>query len=280
MSESSVVSIRSPESPRDALTEVLRTGAQQLLAEAVEAEVEAFLSEFGELRDAENRQRVVRNGHLPEREIQSGVGAVRVRVPRVRDRGDATESGEPIRFRSSLVPPYLRRTKSVEELLPWLYLKGISTGDFSEALSALLGADAPGLSPTTISRLKQGWTQEYEAWRLRDLSGKRYVYLWADGIYCNVRFDDARLCLLLLIGATEHAMERGADVLTPTYPADALRCSFSLSIVSSASCSFPLAISRRTSSPRSDASDTWASARPISDLAIPRSAFSLIDLSQ
>ncbi len=203
MSESSVVSIRSPETPRDALTEVLRTGAQQLLAEAVEAEVEAFLSEFGELRDAENRQRVVRNGHLPEREIQSGVGAVKVRVPRVRDRGDATESGEPIRFRSSLVPPYLRRTKSVEELLPWLYLKGISTGDFSEALSALLGADAPGLSPTTISRLKQGWTQEYEAWRLRSLSGKRYVYVWADGIYCNVRFDDARLCLLLLIGATE-----------------------------------------------------------------------------
>ncbi len=203
MSESSVVSIQSPETPRDALTEVLREGAQRLLAEAVEAEVEAFLAEYGELRDAEDRQRVVRNGHLPEREIQSGVGGVKVRVPRVRDRGVAAESGESIRFRSSLVPPYLRRTKSVEELLPWLYLKGISTGDFSEALSALLGPDAPGLSPTTISRLKQGWTQEYETWRLRELSGKRYVYVWADGIYCNVRFDDARLCLLLLIGATE-----------------------------------------------------------------------------
>ena len=167
MSKGNVVSIQEPQDPRDALTEVLRTGAQRLLAEAVEAEVESFLAEYGELRDVDDRRRVVRNGHLPVREIQSGVGAVTVRVPRVRDRGDGTESGEPIRFRSSLVPPYLRRTKSVEELLPWLYLKGISTGDFSEALSALLGPDAPGLSPTTISRLKQGWTQEYETWRLR-----------------------------------------------------------------------------------------------------------------
>lgn len=203
MSQGTVVSIQESQSPRDALTEVLRAGAQRLLAEAVEAEVESFLAEFGELRDGDNRQRVVRNGHLPEREIQSGVGAVKVRVPRVRDRGDGTQAGERIRFRSSLVPPYLRRTKSVEELLPWLYLKGISTGDFSEALSALLGPEAPGLSPTTISRLKQGWMQEYESWRLRDLSTTRYVYVWADGIYCNVRFDDARLCLLLLIGATE-----------------------------------------------------------------------------
>jgi len=203
VSKSNVVSIQEAENPQDALTAVLRVGAQRLLAEAVEAEVEAFLAGFSELRDAENRRRVVRNGHLPEREIQSGVGAVKVRVPRVRDRGVGAESGKAIRFRSSLVPPYLRRTKSVEELLPWLYLKGISTGDFSEALSALLGPDAPGLSAPTISRLKQGWEQEYEAWRLRDLSAKRYVYIWADGIYCNVRFDDARLCLLLLIGATE-----------------------------------------------------------------------------
>jgi len=203
VSKGNVVSIQESQSPRDALTEVLRTGAQQLLAEAVEAEVGSFLAEFGELRAADNRRRMVRNGHLPEREIQSGIGAVKVRVPRVRDRGDGTDSGEQIRFHSSLVPPYLRRTKSVEELLPWLYLKGISTGDFSEALSALLGPDAPGLSAPTISRLKQGWTQEYETWRLRDLSSKRYVYVWADGIYCNVRFDDARLCLLLLIGATE-----------------------------------------------------------------------------
>ncbi|MFQ5930240.1 MAG: transposase, partial [Acidobacteriota bacterium] len=183
-----VVSIQQPASAKDALTEVLREGAQRLLAEAVDAEVESFLEEYQELRDKHGRRRVVRNGYLPEREVQTGLGGIKVRVPRTRDRDAGGESEEAIRFRSCLVPPYLRRSKSVEELLPVLYLKGISTGDFGEALSALLGPEAPGLSAKTISRLKQKWTQDYEKWRQQDLSKKRYVYWWADGVYCNVRF--------------------------------------------------------------------------------------------
>ena len=143
----------------------------------------------------------MRNGYLPGRKIQTGIGGISVRVPRVRDRGSGQESEEIIRFRSGLVPPYLRRSKSLEELLPLLYLKGISTGDFTDALSALLGPNAPGLSAKSISRLKEQWVQDYDRWRKRDLSQKRYVYVWADGVYCNVRFDDARLCLLVLMGA-------------------------------------------------------------------------------
>jgi len=169
----------------------------------VEAEVEEFLAQYRELRTREGKQRLVRNGYLPEREIQCGLGGVKVQVPRVRDRESAEGDGETIRYRSSLVPRYLRRTRSMEELLPLLYLKGVSTGDFSEALSALVGAQAPGLSASTISRLKKSWVQDYETWRQRDLSGRRYVYLWADGIHCNARMEDARLCLLVLIGATE-----------------------------------------------------------------------------
>lgn len=199
MKKDSVVSIEEPTTAKDVLTEVLREGAQKLLAEAVQAELEELLEEYQDESDEQGRQRVVRNGYLPERRIQTGIGGIPVRIPRVRDRGSGQE--EMIRFRSSLVPPYLRRSKSVEELLPLLYLKGISTGDFSEALSALLGPDAPGLSAKTISRLKGKWVHDYEQWRQRDLSKKRYVYWWADGLYCNVRFDDARLCLLVLIGA-------------------------------------------------------------------------------
>lgn len=201
MKKDTVVSIQQPTTAKDALTEVLREGAQKLLAEAVEAEVESFIDKYQELRDEQGRQRVVRNGYLPEREIQTGLGGIKVRVPRTRDRSPGGESEEAIRFRSSLVPPYLRCSKSVEEFLPLLYLKGISTGDFGEALSTLLEPDAPGLSAKTISRLKQKWMQDYEKWRQRDLSKKRYVYGWVDGVYGNVRFDDARLCLLILIGA-------------------------------------------------------------------------------
>jgi transposase-like protein len=189
----------------DALTELLREGARDLIQAAVEAEVADFLARFTEERDACGRQRVVRNGHLPERSIQTGIGEVPVRVPRVRDRG---ARGDRVQFHSSLVPPYLRRAKSVEELLPWLYLKGVSTGDFGEALSALLGNDAPGLSASTISRHKKDWLTEYKAWRARDLSKHRIVYLWADGVYCNVRFEDSRLCLLVLIGADETGKKR------------------------------------------------------------------------
>ncbi|MDY6816973.1 MAG: IS256 family transposase [Pseudomonadota bacterium] len=187
----------------DPLTEVIHAGARELLRSAVQAEVSTFITEHAHLLDEEGRQRLVRHGFLPEREVMTGIGTVPVAVPRVRDRG-ANPDGTKIRFRSSLVPPYLRKAKSLEELLPWLYLKGISTGDFSEALAALLGPDAEGLSSSTISRLKTGWWDEYEAWRKRDLKGKRYVYIWADGVYFTPRLDGDRQCMLVIIGADEY----------------------------------------------------------------------------
>jgi transposase-like protein len=198
--EDNVVEYRNPGVPlpvADALTEVLRRGARELLQQAVEAEVAAAIAQFAELKDEEGRRRVVRNGYLPERTIQTGIGAVTVKAPRVRDR-----EGE-VKFSSSLLPPYLRRTRSLDELLPWLYLKGLSSSDFSGALSALLGPAAPGLSAATICRLKEVWRVEYEQWRKRDLSNKEYVYVWADGIYFGVRLEDARQCLLVVIGATK-----------------------------------------------------------------------------
>ena len=202
MKENTVVSLEKP-SPyvEDPLTEVLRQGAREMLAKAVGDEVAAFIEAHGEVRDEQGRQMIVRNGHLPEREIQTGIGAVPVRVPRVRDRRKLPKE-EKISFTSNILPPYLRRTKSMEELIPWLYLKGISTGDFSEALRALVGTEAPGLSASTVVRLKEGWKQDYEEWRRRDLCAKRYVYVWADGIHMNVRMDNDQ-CLLVLIGATE-----------------------------------------------------------------------------
>ena len=168
MTEDTVVELRQPGSfSEDPLTAVLRAGARQLLAQAVEAEVAAFIGEHADLTDDQGHRRVVRHGHLPEREIQTGIGSVSVRQPRVRDRG-ACKPGDKIRFTSTILPRYLRRTKSVEELLPWLYLKGISSGDFSEALAALLGPDAPGLSANTIGRLKAAWQGEMERWQRRD----------------------------------------------------------------------------------------------------------------
>ena len=152
----------------DPLTEVLRQGAQQLLAQAIEVEVAMLLAQYAQRHDAEGRQAVVRNGYLPERDVQTGIGAVRVKVPRVRDR-----SGAGIRFHSALLPPYIRRSKSLEALLPWLDLKGVSTGDFAEALQALLGPEAPGLSPATISRRKQSWHEDLTQWQSRSLKGKR-----------------------------------------------------------------------------------------------------------
>jgi len=187
----------------DPLTEVIQAGAKELLRTAVQAEVTAFIADHAHFLDEEGRQRLVRHGFLPEREMMTGIGTVPVQVPRVRDRG-SNEDGSKIKFRSSLVPPYLRKTKSVEDLLPWLYLKGISTGDFSEALAALLGPDAEGLSSSTITRLKANWWEEYEAWRKRDLTGKRYVYIWADGVYFTPRLDDDRQCMLVIIGTDEY----------------------------------------------------------------------------
>ena len=185
----------------DPLTEVLRTGARRLLAQAVEVEVTAFIEHYAHLVDEQGYRRVVRNGYLPEREVQTGIGAVKVKVPRVHDR--TGEGDERIRFHSKLLPPYLRKSRSIEALIPWLYLKGISTGDFADALQALLGPGATGLSQPTISRLKQIWKTEYDAWSRRDLKGKHYAYFWVDGVYANVRLDQDKQCLLVIIGATK-----------------------------------------------------------------------------
>jgi len=201
MSKDNVIDLKKPETfIDDPITGILRSGARRLLAQALKTEVEVFMSQYMDQKDETGKQRIVRNGYMPEREIQSGIGPIPVKAPRVRDR--QSDPSTRIPFRSSILPPYLRKTKSMEELIPWLYLKGISTGDFSDALAALVGKEAPGLSAPTISRLKTIWQQDLDQWRRRDLSGKRYVYFWADGIYCNVRMDD-RQCLLVIIGATE-----------------------------------------------------------------------------
>jgi putative transposase len=202
VSNDNVVNLIQPGAFDDQLTEILRLGARTLLVQAVEAEVADFLAQHADLKTGNSRQRVVRHGHLPEREVMTGIGPVTVRQPRVRDREVAADDADRIRFTPAIVPPYLRRSKSIETLLPILYLKGISTGDFSEALAALLGKDAPGLSPTAIVRLKEGWIDAYEAWQKRDLSAKRYVYVWADGIYLQARLEDEKQCILVLIGAT------------------------------------------------------------------------------
>src|SRR6478736_6008445 len=187
-----------PKGP-DVLTEILRDGARRLLAEAVEAEVAAWIDAHAHLKDSAGRRQVVRNGHLPERTIQTGIGDLDVKQPRVHDRRPDDQREH---FTSAILPPYLRRTRSLEELIPWLYLKGVSTGDFSEALRALLGPDAPGLSATTVTRLKAIWEGEYEAWSKRSLEGKRYVYVWADGVHFNIRLEQDRQCILVLMGAT------------------------------------------------------------------------------
>ena len=182
----------------DPLSELLRVGARGLIAQAVEAELAMMLMKHEDKTLPDGRAAVVRNGYLPERTIQTGLGDVDIRVPKVRDRSKAG-----IKFNSDLLPPYLKRSTSIEEMLPWLYLKGLSTGSYGEALSSLLGEQAKGLSANTISRLKSQWIDEHTEWRKRDLSDKRYVYFWADGIYSHVRMDD-RLCLLVIIGVTEH----------------------------------------------------------------------------
>ena len=200
MKHDNVIELEKPETIiKDLLTEILQKGSQRLLAIAVEAEIEGCIDFYKDLKDDLGRQRIIRNGYNPEREIQTGIGQIKVKVPRSRDR---QPDGESIRFTSSILPPYLRRTRSIEELLPWLYLKGISTGDFKDALEALLGKDAPGLSANTISRLKVKWVAEMEQWNKRKLIDNHYVYFWADGLYCNVRMAEKQ-CLLVIIGVTE-----------------------------------------------------------------------------
>ena len=184
---------------QDVLTEILRDGARRMLAQAVEAEVAAWIDDHAHLKDDQGRRQVVRNGHLPERAIQTGLGDIEVEQPRVHDRRPSEQREK---FTPAVLPPYLRRTRSLEELIPWLYLKGISTGDFSEALQAILGPDAPNLSATTITRLKAVWEEDHRAWSKRSLAGKRYVYVWADGVHFNIRLEEGRRCILVLMGAT------------------------------------------------------------------------------
>jgi transposase-like protein len=184
---------------QDVLGDILRQGAQKMLAQAIEAEVADWIDWHHECCDAAGRRQVVRNGHLPERTISTGVGPVTVLQPRVHDRRPAEQREK---FCSAILPPYLRKTKSIEELIPWLYLKGVSTGDFSEALAALLGPNAKGLSASTVTRLKGLWEQEYQDWSKRSLTGKQYVYVWADGVYFNIRLEGGRQCILVLMGAT------------------------------------------------------------------------------
>lgn len=191
--------------PADALTELLRSGARRLLEQAVEAEVKLYIEQHAGLTDARGHRLVVRNGYLPQRRIQTGIGPVEVRQPRVHDqRTDA--KGERIRFTSQILPRYLRRTRSIDALIPWLYLKGVSTGDFGEALTALLGESPANVSANTVMRLKEQWRREWEQWSKRSLEGKRYVYFWADGIYFNIRLeegDSKKQCILVILGATD-----------------------------------------------------------------------------
>jgi transposase-like protein len=184
---------------KDVLTELLREGAQRMLATAIEAEVADWIDSHAHVTDENGHRQVVRNGYLPERNITTGVGHVPIRQPRVHDR---RPEGEKEKFTSKILPPYLRKTKSIEDLIPWLYLKGISTGDFPQALASLLGPDAAGLSATTVTRLKAHWEAEYGQWSKRSLEGKQYVYVWADGIHFNIRLEEDRQCILVLMGAT------------------------------------------------------------------------------
>lgn len=202
MPNDNVTRLIQPGAFEDPLTDVLRDGARRLLAQAVEAEVAEFLDKHANLKTENGVQRVVRHGHLPEREVMTGIGPVAIRQPRIRDRGVGADDPQRIRFTPALLPPYTRRSKSLEVLIPILYLKGISTGDFAEALAALLGPDAPGLSASTIAQLKEVWIDEHKSWKARDLTAKRYVYVWADGIYLQARLEDEKQCILVIIGAT------------------------------------------------------------------------------
>lgn len=190
------------ESPKNLLDEVLREGARKMLAQAIQAEVETYLEARRDLIDDRGHRQVVRNGYLPERQIQTPMGPIEVKQPRVRDRREPAKQEA---FSSKILPPYLRKTRSIEELIPYLYLKGVSTGDFTEALQSILGPDAKGLSAATVTRLKQVWEEEYKAWARRSLKGRRYVYFWVDGVYFNIRLEsqeNRKQCILVIIGAT------------------------------------------------------------------------------
>jgi len=187
---------------RGSLDEIVREGAQRMLQTALEAEILEFVERYAGVTDEQDRRQIVRNGHLPEREVVTGAGPLRVRQPRACDRRDVPDE-ERVRFTSSILPRYLRRSSSIDELIPWLYLRGISTNDFPAALQAILGPEVKGLSPSVVTRLAKSWEAEWEAWARRDLSDREYVYVWADGIYFNIRLEDERQCMLVVIGATK-----------------------------------------------------------------------------
>ncbi len=202
MNNDTTTSLQMPEdATKDVLAEILRDGARKMLGEAIEAEVADYVAAHAHQRDAAGHRLVVRNGYAPERELQTGLGALAVKQPRVNDKR-VDDAGNRFRFTSQILPPYLRKTKSIEELIPWLYLRGISTGDFSQALTALLGPDAPGLSASTVVRLKQVWQQDHEVWCKQSLTDRRYAYWWVDGIYFNIRLEEDRQCILVIMGAT------------------------------------------------------------------------------
>src|SRR5881628_2340254 len=201
-SNSSIVPLRQPDTIDDPLTTILRSGARRLLAEAIEAEADVFLAEMKALRLPDGRERIVRHGHGPERLIQTGIGPVAVERVKLHDRGAGEAGAERIRFTSAILPRWARRTRSLDALLPILYLRGVSTGDFGEALAALLGSDAPNLSPSVIARLRGEWEADYARWQRRDLAARRYVYIWADGVYLQARMEPQADCMLVLIGAT------------------------------------------------------------------------------
>jgi len=203
MSKNNVVGFGSPEVMTDQLTELLRQGARKLIQQAVEAELTEFLKEFQERKLETGRLAVVRNGYQPEREIQTGIGPVVVKIPKVRGK-----DGRPVTFRSALVPPYVRKARSLEAALPWLYLKGVSTGEMASALEVLVGSEAKGLSASTVARLKRNWAEDYKVWRTRRLDQDRWVYLWADGIYSGLRAEDVKLCALVIIGVNERGEKR------------------------------------------------------------------------
>jgi transposase-like protein len=198
--EGTVVGVEAAREARSAIDQLVFQGARDMLQAALEAEIDAFLESHRSVRDGRGNRGVVRNGHLPERKILTGAGSLEIRQPRARDKRD--EADERVTFSSSILPPYLRRSKALDELIPWRYLKGVSTGDFSEALAALVGPQAKGLSPNVVVKLKEQWPQEYSTWQQRDLSAKEYVYFWVDGIDFNIRLEKDRQCILVVVGAT------------------------------------------------------------------------------
>lgn len=203
MNKSNVVGLAGREDNEDPLTELIRQGARQLIQRAVETELAAYLEAFQNRKLEDGRAAVVRNGHHPEREIQTGIGPVTVRIPKIR-----AKDGKPVAFRSALVPPYVRKTRSLEAALPWLYLKGVSTGEMESALKVLVGPEAKGLSASTVARLKAQWAAEYDAWRQSRLDKDQWVYIWADGIYSGLRAQESKLCALVIIGVNERGQKR------------------------------------------------------------------------